>query len=97
MTSELAIAFQLLAELMLYQNKPKRTGQLPSMEHRGKQFSVVQALEGGLWKWEASDLDGHTRSGTTPGRAAGIEAAKAAIDRALAPTKRRLVPPAGKQ
>lgn len=63
------------------------------MEHRGKQFSVVQALEGGLWKWEVSGLDGHTRSGTAPVRTAGIQAAKAAIDKALAPKKRRLVPP----
>ena len=67
------------------------------MEHRGKQISVVQALEGGLWKWQVRDLDGHTRSGTAPGHAAGVTAAKSAIDKALAPKKRRLVPPGGKR
>jgi hypothetical protein len=63
------------------------------MEYRGKQYSVVQALEGGLWKWTVSDLDGHNRSGTAPNRTAGIAAAKGAIDKGLAPKKRRLVPP----
>jgi len=63
------------------------------MEYRGKQYSVVQALEGGLWKWSVDDLDGHSRSGTAPSRAAGITAAESAIEKALTPKKRRLVPP----
>jgi hypothetical protein len=67
------------------------------MEHRDKQFSGVPALEGGLWKWEVRDLDGHTQFGTAPGRAAGVTAAKAAIDKSLAPKKRRLVPPGRKR
>ena len=46
------------------------------MEYRGKQYSVVQALEGGLWKWTVVDLEGHIRSGTAPGRVAGIKAAE---------------------
>ena len=67
------------------------------MEYRGKQYSVVQALEGGLWKWEVSDMDGHTRSGNAPSRPAGIKTAERAIDKALAPKKRRLVPPGGQR
>jgi hypothetical protein len=62
------------------------------MEYRGKQYSVVQELAG-AWKWSVSDLNGHIRSGKAPSRAAGIKAAEREIDRALAPKKRRLVPP----
>jgi hypothetical protein len=61
------------------------------MEHRGKQYRVVQRLAG-AWKWCVSDLDGRTRSGKAPSRAAGVDAAERKIDRALAPKKRRLVP-----
>ena len=65
------------------------------MEYRGKQYSVLQGLEGGMWKWTI-DLNGHTRSGSAPSRAAGINAAERAIERLLAPKKRRLVPPGSK-
>jgi hypothetical protein len=61
------------------------------MEYRGKQYSVVQGLNG-LWKWSVV-LDGHTKSGKAPGREAGIKSAEKAIDRLLAPKKRRLIPP----
>jgi hypothetical protein len=65
------------------------------MEYRGKQYSVLQALQGGMWKWTI-DLNGHTRSGSSPSRAAGINAAERAVDRLLAPKKRRPVPPGSK-
>jgi hypothetical protein len=58
------------------------------MEYRGKHYSVVQGIEGGMWKWTA-DLDGHTKSGRASSRAAGIKIAEREIDRLLAPTKRR--------
>jgi hypothetical protein len=62
------------------------------MEYRGKNYSAVQGLDGGTWKWSVADLDGHTRSGNAPSRPAGIKAAERAIDLALAPKKRRLAP-----
>jgi hypothetical protein len=57
------------------------------MEYRGKQFSVVQGIDGN-WKWLISDLVGHTKSGSAPSRPAGIKASGRAIDKALAPKKR---------
>jgi hypothetical protein len=47
----------------------------------------------GIWKWLFSDLVGHTKSGKAENHAAGVKAAQRAIDRALAPKKKRLVPP----
>jgi hypothetical protein len=64
------------------------------MEYRGKQYSVVQGLDGS-WKWSVV-LDGHTKSGKAPDRQAGIESAEKTIDRLLLPPKpkkRRLIPP----
>jgi hypothetical protein len=65
------------------------------MEYRRKQYSVVQGLEGGLWKWSVN-FDGHGKSGKSPSRPAGIKAAEHEIDRALAPKKRRLCRPGSK-
>jgi hypothetical protein len=45
-----------------------------------------------MWKWSAEGLEGFTKSGTAPSRAAGIKAAERAVDKALAPKKVRLVP-----
>jgi hypothetical protein len=59
------------------------------MEYRGKHYSVVQGIDGN-WKWLISDLVGHTKSGSAPNRQAGIKATDRAIDKALAPKKRRL-------
>jgi hypothetical protein len=61
------------------------------MEYRGKQYSVILSI-GGKWKWSA-DLDGPYRSGAAPDRATGVKAAERAIDKALAPKKKRLKPP----
>jgi hypothetical protein len=35
------------------------------MEYRGKHYSVVQGLEGGMWKW-STELNGRTKSGYWP-------------------------------
>jgi len=55
------------------------------MEYRGKQYSVVQGLDGS-WKWSVV-LDGHTKSGKAPDRQAGIESAEKAIDRSALRTR----------
>ncbi|MDP2357919.1 MAG: hypothetical protein Q8M31_17895 [Beijerinckiaceae bacterium] len=62
------------------------------MEHRGKLYSVVQGIDT-MWKWSVPSLAGHTKSGTAPSRPAGIKLAQQAIDKALGPKKKRLVPP----
>jgi hypothetical protein len=46
-----------------------------------------------MWKGSVEDLEGFTKSSFAPNRIAGIKAAERAIDKALAPKKRRLVPP----
>ena len=61
------------------------------MQYRGKQYSVILTI-GGKWKWSI-DIDGHTKSGQAANRLAGTKLAKREIDRALAPKKKRLVPP----
>jgi len=63
------------------------------MEYRGKQYSVVQGIDA-VWRWSVPTLVGQTKSGTAPSRPAGIKLAQQAIDKALAPKKKRLLPPA---
>jgi hypothetical protein len=63
-----------------------------AMEHRGKQYSVVQGLDT-MWKWSVPSLVGQTKSGKAVNHAAGAKAAQRAIDKALAPKKERLRPP----
>jgi hypothetical protein len=74
-------------------DQPHRSVKGCEMEYQGKRYNVVQGIDGN-WKWLVDDLAGHTKSGTAPSRAAGIKAAERAIDKALAPKKVRLVPPA---
>jgi hypothetical protein len=61
------------------------------MEYRGKQYTVILAI-GGKWKWSA-DIEGQYRSGMAENRPAGVKLAERAIDKALTPKKKRLVPP----
>ena len=58
------------------------------MEYRGKQYSVILSI-GGKWKWSA-DIEGLYRSGTAADRPTGVKLAERAIDKALAPKKKRL-------
>jgi hypothetical protein len=60
------------------------------MEHKGKPYSIVQAIDGS-WKWSV-DLDGRIRSGKAPIRAAAITTVEHEIERALAPRKLRFFP-----
>jgi hypothetical protein len=62
------------------------------MEYQGKRYTVLQGINGN-WKWSVEGIEGFTRSGTAPSRAAGMKLAERAIDKALAPKKMRLRPP----
>jgi hypothetical protein len=60
------------------------------MEYRGKQYRVI--LIGGKWKWSA-EIEGQYRSGMAVNRPAGVKLAERAIDKVLAPKKKRLQRP----
>jgi len=60
------------------------------MEYRGKKYSVLQRLDT-KWNWSVPELAG-TKSGVSPSHAAGVKAAQRAIDNAVAPKKKWLVP-----
>jgi hypothetical protein len=58
------------------------------MEYKGVEYSVVQLLEGGGWRWEVSFADGKNKSAVTPvSRAVAIKQAKSVIDHFLRDTK----------
>jgi hypothetical protein len=52
------------------------------MEYRGFEYTVVQGIERGVWKWSASVEDMILR-GNEQTRSAAVTAAKHAIDRAV--------------
>ena len=55
------------------------------MEYKGVEYSVVQMLEGGGWRYEIRFGDGNHKVGVTPAsRAAAIKLAKYEIDDANA-------------
>jgi hypothetical protein len=62
------------------------------MEYRDIEYSVVQGIARGVWKWSASVAD-VVIMGQAHSKSEAMVAAEKAIDRALAPKKARLVPP----
>jgi hypothetical protein len=52
------------------------------MEYRGIEYTVVQGIERGVWKWSAS-VEGVIVMGNEQTRSAAVTAAGKAIDRAL--------------
>ena len=62
------------------------------MEYRGKEYSVILGIDT-LWKWSVDGIEGYTKSGKAPSHAAGVKLAERAIDKALAPKKKRLQRP----
>jgi hypothetical protein len=63
------------------------------MKYRDVEYTVVQGIERGLWKWSAS-VAGVTLTGQAAIKSEAAAGAERAIDRALAPKKVRIVPPA---
>jgi hypothetical protein len=61
------------------------------MQYRGVEYTVVQGIKRGVWKWSAA-VAGATRSEQESSRSAAMAAAEKAIDRALAPKIRRNLP-----
>ena len=59
------------------------------MEYRGIEYTVVQGIGRGVWKWSAS-VEGMIVAGNVQTRPAAMIAAEKAIDRALV---RRTGPP----
>ena len=57
------------------------------MEHRGIEYSVVQGVERGTWKWFAVIDATVTKSGQSKSKPAAVADAERAIDRAIAPKR----------
>lgn len=57
----------------------------------GKNYTVLQGINA-KWKWSVPALVGQTKSGHAGSCAASVKAAQRAIDKALAPRKKRLMP-----
>ena len=62
------------------------------MRYRDIEYTVVQGIERGVWKWSAS-VAGAVIMGQAATKSEAVAAAEKAIDRALAAQKVRLVPP----
>jgi hypothetical protein len=60
------------------------------MEYRGIEFSVVQAIERGKWKWTVAVPGLHYRTGLAASRDAATAGARRAISWLLAAKKREL-------
>jgi hypothetical protein len=67
---------------------PKRT---KFMKYRGIEYTVVQGIERGVWPWSAL-VTNLLIIGNAPNRLAAVAAAERAINKALAPVRRRLHP-----
>jgi hypothetical protein len=63
------------------------------MEYRGVEYTIVQGVERGKWIWSLSLDTNVKKSGQASSKPAAVTEAERAINRALDPKKRRLVPP----
>jgi len=61
------------------------------MKYRHIEYTIVQGIERGVWKWTAS-VAGVVIMGQAANKSEAVTAAKKAIGRALAEKKVRLVP-----
>jgi hypothetical protein len=62
------------------------------MKYRDIEYTVLQGIERGVWKWSAS-VAGVVITGQAAIKSKAVAAAEKAIDRALAAKRVRLVPP----
>jgi hypothetical protein len=66
---------------------------LKGMEYRGVEYTIVQGIERGTWKWTVSLGNNISKSGQAIGKPEAVAQATRAINRALARKRERLVPP----
>jgi hypothetical protein len=66
------------------------------MEYRGIEYSVVQGIERGVWKWSVNLDKSNIKSGQADSKPAALTAVERTIDKALTPKRRRLVLPTSK-
>lgn len=59
------------------------------MEYQGLQYTVVQGIARGVWKWSVS-VDGMLLRGQRETRTAAVAAAEKAIDKAKAPAVKKV-------
>jgi hypothetical protein len=74
-------------------DNPNGAGITNGMEYRGVEYNIVQGVERGKWIWSLSLNTNIKTSGQVGSKPAAVTVAERAIDRALDPKKRRLVPP----
>ena len=65
------------------------------MKYRDIEYTVVQGIGRQSWKWRFA-LEAKALTGQAATKAAAVAEAERAIDRALAPKKLKLVPPAAR-
>ena len=64
-----------------------------TMEYRGVEYTIVQGIERGTWRWTVSLGNNISKSGQAIGKTEAVAQATRVIDKALTPKKVRLVPP----
>ena len=71
--------------------KKHDSNNLESMEYRGIEYTLVQGVKPGVWKWTTSAAN-LLIMGKAPSRPAAVAAVERAINKALTPTKVCLIP-----
>jgi hypothetical protein len=66
---------------------------LKGMEYRGVEYTIVQGIERGTWRWTVSLGNSVSKSGKVIGKPEAVAQATRVIDRALASKRARIVPP----
>ena len=64
---------------------------LKGMEYRGIEYTVTKGVDRGVWKWSAS-VANLLIMGQAASRPSAVAAVERAMNKALGPTKVRLVP-----
>ncbi|SHH25020.1 hypothetical protein SAMN05443248_4210 [Bradyrhizobium erythrophlei] len=77
-------------------DNPDVTGIRSGMEYRGVEYSIVQGIERGTWRWTVSVRADETKSGLTSSKPDAATKAENVIDRTFWPNKRRRLIPSGK-
>jgi hypothetical protein len=74
-------------------DNPNGAGISNGMKYRGLEYSVVQGIERGKWRWSVTLANNIARFGQAISKETAAEEAERTIDKALAIKRLRLVPP----